>query len=124
MRLNKYLRRILLLTALSLILCAAGCSPADTSNPTGSGTGAQTSDYAITVTNEQGDPVEGVALQICDDSTCMVVNTDKDGKAAHTGAPYAYEVHVLKVPEGYAEDAETYTLPAEGGALTIVLKKQ
>lgn len=80
--------------------------------------------YVITVTDEQGKPVEGVMLQICDESTCQMSKTGKDGKVIHAGAPYAYEIHVLKAPEGYAKHTEIYTMPLEGGELTIKLKKQ
>lgn len=79
--------------------------------------------YAITVVDEAGNPVPGVMIQICDATTCQVVPTDAEGRLIHTGAPYAYEFHVLSVPAEFARDAETYKLPEEGGSLTITLKK-
>ena len=57
-------------------------------------------------------PVEGVAVQFCDDSTCSFGKTDAEGMASFD-APEgtAYEVHVLKAPEGYAAtDAVFHTL--------------
>lgn len=80
--------------------------------------------YVVTVVDEEGNPVPGAMIQICDATTCQVVPTDAEGKVIHTGAPYAYEFHVLSVPAEFAPDAELYKLPEEGGSLTITLKKQ
>ncbi|MEG1604616.1 MAG: TlpA disulfide reductase family protein [Clostridia bacterium] len=80
--------------------------------------------YVVVVTDEAGNPVPGVMVQVCDATTCQVMPTDADGKVVHAGAPYAYEYHVLAVPAEYAKDAQTYTLPEEGGILEITLKKQ
>lgn len=42
-----------------------------------------------------------------------------------TLAPYPWEIHTLKVPEGYEGDTETVTTaPVEGGELTFTLTKQ
>ena len=39
-------------------------------------------------------------------------------------APYAWEIHTLKVPEGYEGDTETITIaPVEGGELVFTLTK-
>ena len=34
-----------------------------------------------------------------------------------------YTIHILKVPEGYAEDAEEYTAPETPGTVEITLNK-
>ena len=83
-----------------------------------------TGKYSFTVQDESGAPVAGVMLQICDDGTCAVAVTDANGAATHEAPAYPYEIHVLRVPEGYAAHAETYTMPAEGGSLVITLQKQ
>jgi len=54
-------------------------------------------------------PVEGVMIQMCDDSACSLVMTDAEGIACfESPSGKAYEVHVLTVPEGYEEDTTVY----------------
>ncbi len=85
----------------------------EASVPASSEAGANGADaYRVFVTDADGAPVEGVMLQICDDTSCTMGNTGADGSASFDlpeGSVYA--VHVLKVPEGYAmTDAEFQTL--------------
>ena len=80
--------------------------------------------YQIAVTDEQGKPVEGVTLQICDDATCQLEKTDATGLVEMTMTPYPYEIHALIVPEGYERPTQTFTMPEQGGNLIIELKKQ
>lgn len=80
--------------------------------------------YTIKVVDEAGDPVPGAMIQICDDATCAVAVTDENGSATHVAAPYAYEIHLLKAPEGYAKVTETFHMEPAGGELTITLQKE
>lgn len=80
--------------------------------------------YTVLVIDAEGAPVEGVTVQACDASLCMLLQTDVDGTASF--APdlrYAYEIHILKVPDGYVRSEEIYTMPEEGGTITIVLER-
>ena len=77
--------------------------------------------YAVTVLDADGQPVPGAMIQVCDDKTCMVLTTDENGAVEHAGAPYAYEIHVLKAPKGFAKCADTFVMPEAGGEMTIVL---
>ena len=78
--------------------------------------------YHVTVTDENG-PVEGVAIQFCDDTTCSFVFTDADGLAFLEGtAGSDYDVHVLKVPDGYQDDETIYHF-TDSSELTIQLQK-
>ncbi len=62
--------------------------------------------------------------QGCDDATCQLYTSDANGECAFTLAPYAWEIHTLRVPEGYEGDTQTITLaPAEGGELVFTLTK-
>ncbi len=79
--------------------------------------------YSIAVTDESGSSIEGVMLQICDESTCQVAKTDGDGLVTMTMTPYPYEIHVLMAPNGYERTTTVYTMPEEGGNLVIKLKK-
>lgn len=80
--------------------------------------------YVMAVTDEDGQPVAGVMLQICDEATCMVAATDEAGMVTHIASRYPYEIHVLKAPEGYERVSDVFTFPEEGGELLIELKKQ
>lgn len=82
--------------------------------------------YEATVVDAAGAPVSGVMLQACTDTICAVHFTDANGKVSFTAEePYAYEIHVLMAPEGYQADSEAvYTMPENGGAITIVLQNK
>ena len=65
-------------------------------------------------------------VNICSDTFCFApAVTGTDGTATFTGAPYAYEVHVLHAPAGYQwDDAQTITLPAAGGEMVLTLSRE
>lgn len=86
--------------------------------------GAANADYAIAFVDEAGNPVAGVVANVCDDVSCTVVTSDASGRASFSLPSYAYDVHVIQVPEGYAMPGEGYVLPAEGGEITISLSAQ
>ena len=86
--------------------------------------GAANADYAIAFVDEAGNPVAGVVANVCDDVSCTVVTSDASGRASFSLPSYAYDVHVIQVPEGYAVPGEGYVLPAEGGEITISLSAQ
>lgn len=86
--------------------------------------GAANADYAIAFVDEAGNPVAGVVANVCDDVSCTVVTSDASGRASFSLPSYAYDVHVIQVPEGYATPGEGYVLPAEGGEITISLSAQ
>ena len=80
--------------------------------------------YIIRCIDQDGNPVAGVYCQVCDETTCQLFISDAEGLCAFTLAPYAWEIHMLKVPDGYTGDTETVTLaPVTGGELTFVLTK-
>jgi len=65
--------------------------------------------YCIYVFDTDGKPVQGVIIQLCDDSSCTLQPTDANGVAAFEGmAQKVYEIHVLKVPEGFRQDEKSY----------------
>lgn len=77
--------------------------------------------YSVLVTDPDGKPVEGVTVQFCSDEECQLVVTDTGGIAAFEFPEGKYEVHILKVPEGYAKDRTAYETEEKYGTLTIVL---
>ena len=86
----------------------------------------QEATYTLRFVDADGAPVAGVMVNICSDTFCFApAVTGTDGVATFTGAPYAYEVHVLHAPAGYQwDDAQTVVLPAAGGETMLTLSKE
>jgi len=81
--------------------------------------------YSVSFTDQNGDGVPGVMLQVCDDSLCQVYTSDSSGLCSFSLPPYAYEMHILSIPDGYEGDTESVTIaPAEGGDVYFVLTKK
>ena len=100
-------------------------APADhsLSQPGGSVTGDVT--YVIRYVDQDGQPVPGVMVQVCDEETCRVLTTDETGTAAFTAPAYAWEIHALRFPEGYEGDTDTVTpAPVQGGEMTFTVTRQ
>ena len=69
----------------------------------------ESGEYRVVVYDTEGNPVKGVVVQLCDESTCSFQKTKADGIATfQVEAPKVYDVHVAKVPEGYQSGDETY----------------
>ena len=80
--------------------------------------------YVINVVDQNGDPVEGVMANLCNDSMCNMVKSDDKGVMTFNGKPYAYHITILKVPEGYSFDAkEELHTPDQPGTMTITIQK-
>ncbi|MBR2552291.1 MAG: redoxin domain-containing protein [Lachnospiraceae bacterium] len=80
-------------------------------------------DYRIVVKDEAGDPVAGVRIQFCDDTTCMFAKTDAEGTAAFSAEPGKYSVHMSTVPEGYELNEEEIPVTEDVQEVYILLKK-
>ena len=79
--------------------------------------------YRVYVLSAEGQPIPGVLVQFCDESTCTVQPTGEDGAAQFSAAEEkAYEVHVLSVPEGYASDETVYHTLDTFSDVRIVLR--
>ncbi|MBR2699577.1 MAG: TlpA family protein disulfide reductase [Clostridia bacterium] len=100
---------------------AAEAAPeADVANVAANDSGA----YRVIVRDEDGNPVKGVVVQLCDDTTCSLQKTRDDGVATFaTEEQKVYEVHVLKVPEGYAADEGVYETLDTFSDVNVTLKK-
>ncbi len=85
--------------------------------------GDESQGYRIQVLDENGEPVPDVMVQFCSDTECMMEPTGTDGAASFDVEAGTYTIHILKVPEGYAEDAEEYTAPETPGTVEITLNK-
>lgn len=81
--------------------------------------------YTVRCEDENGEPISGVTLQVCNDSTCSVYVTDANGECVMTLAADNYEIHVLKAPEGYSFDSDAVIkAPIEGGEVTISINHE
>lgn len=70
--------------------------------------------YVISVQDAgSGEPVAGVIIQFCNDTSCTMGETDVDGIAVFEAEAGDYTVHVLDVPEGYEENDEELALTAD-----------
>ena len=80
--------------------------------------------YNVYVTDESG-PVAGVTIQFCSSTSCKMGKTDADGKVSFT-MPIGeiYDIHVLRVPEGYEKDDAVYHTEDDKSDVQIQLKKK
>lgn len=79
--------------------------------------------YRVVVTDESGEAVQGVTVQFCSETMCLKGETDASGIATFENQEEgAYTVHVIGVPEGFAEDDTEYPAPEKYGDVTITLK--
>lgn len=80
--------------------------------------------YCVYVYDPDGNPVEGVFIQFCDDTTCSFQPTDANGRAEFsTDVEKVYEVHVLQAPEGYRQDERAYETLDSYSDVNIFLEK-
>ena len=83
---------------------------------------SQTDGYLIFVKDANTDePLEGVKVQFCSDTECILGETGDDGTAGFDREAGTYTIHILQPPEGYAADDTEYAAPLTPGTTTIVL---
>ena len=82
--------------------------------------------YRVLVKDEEGQPIEEVTVQFCDENACRLGETDEDGCAVfEVSEEKNYEIHVVDAPEGYAYDEEEVISAGDASSdTTIVLKKE
>ena len=112
----KKLRKYTILLLLFALIFCVGCSA-----PAEDGDAA----YTVSIVDQYGDGVEGVALQVCNESSCMLYTSDTKGICSFELSAGEYEVHILKLPEGYAGDtSEVKNIGKAGGELSFQLEKK
>ena len=80
--------------------------------------------YRVIVRDADGNPVKGVVVQFCDDTTCSLQKTKADGVATfEVETQKIYDVHVLKVPEGYAATDAVFKTLDTFSDVNITLEK-
>lgn len=143
----------IIMIALALILCLsfAACNkdsaeitegenntteaPAATDAPVAEGSEAGTDaagteapafdGYKVTVTDKDGNPIEGVQIQMCDSKGCrMPSGTGADGVVTFTYDTSDFHVLIAAAVEGYVVDTtEEYYFTNGSKEMTIVLEK-
>lgn len=89
----------------------------------GEGTDAQVY-YTLTFIDQYGEPVPGVIANVCDEHTCTPMTSDAEGTVEFQNVPYAYDIHVIKVPEGYTFDtAQAFRTEPDGGEMVFVITR-
>ena len=81
--------------------------------------------YTVTVKDQNGDPVEGAAVQMCDDKGCkMPAATNAEGVVTFTYDPSNYHITIVECPEGYTADPEqAFYFEGEATELTVEITK-
>ena len=119
-----------LLMSLSCLLMACD-TPAPDTDTTVAETDAPTEapstkvTYTVTVKDQNGDPVEGAAVQMCDDKGCkMPAATNAEGVVTFTYDPSNYHVTIVECPAGYTADPEqAFYFEGEATELTVEITK-
>lgn len=78
--------------------------------------------YTVTVKDQNGSPVPGVTVQLCDDEACKLpVVTDADGVAVCTYPESNYHVSLTELPGGYSSKETTFYFEEGSTEITIVI---
>lgn len=135
---SKKILLLLLALCLTIGLCAcAGGNTTETTAPdnndgTTTGPNDETTGpaytgpvYKVIVQDEQGNPISGAMVQLCQGTVCRPMSTDAQGVAQYEAEQADYEVKLMKLPTGYtyATSQEVFTFAEGSYELTIVLKK-
>lgn len=81
--------------------------------------------YTVKCIDQDGAPVAGAMIQVCNEDICQVYMTGADGAATFEADAYPWEIHVLQAPEAYAVDpSQVLIAPVEGGEIVIELPKK
>ena len=120
--------------AVGLLFLSAGCKksaisaettikPAQPTEITPANAEDRKVDYTVKVLDENGKPIAGVTVQLCD-SFCVFATTDEEGVAAFKLKAGTYHASVMVLPKGYAHvsDQTEFDFPAGATELTIRLK--
>ncbi len=61
--------------------------------------------FNVYVCDQDENPVPGVYVNFCTDSSCEPKASDENGAICFAGKPESYHLQILKAPEGYSFDA-------------------
>lgn len=105
-------------------------APDQSAEATGDATGDSTTEaafsgYKVTVTDKDGNPIAGVAIQMCDSTGCKLPTpTGADGTVTFSYEQSDFHVIIAAAVEGYVVDtAKEYEFASGSFEMTIVLEK-
>ena len=111
-------------TTIEALLAGDGAAISDSSDATVGTVPGDGSTYNVIVRDSEGDPVKGVAVQFCSDTSCMVGKTDADGVASfEADEGMVYTIHILKVPEGVEKTNEEFSTLDVYSDTYVILQK-
>ena len=134
---KKILALVVALVMMAALLCAcdggtpAESTPSTNSEPSTPSVNIPTEDtkpkddgkvtYTVTVVDQNNNPVEGVAIQFCDDENCKLpVLTDASGVVSQRYAESEYHITLAELPAGYTSEETEFYFNGET-ELTIVI---
>lgn len=78
----------------------------------------------VTVSDADGNAVEGAMVQFCSDDACVLGKTDAEGVASFEAEEgITYTIHILKVPEGYEKTDDEFTVAGTDSEVHVVLQR-
>lgn len=87
-----------------------------------SGGSEETVSYTVSIVDQDGKPVPGCVVGFCTEESCVPIISDDNGRSVFNGAPYAYHLQLLSVPEGYDyTGADDLFVKPEGDSVTITV---
>ena len=80
--------------------------------------------YYLYVSDQNGDPVSGVSVNLCTDTASFPETSDEGGYIVFVGTPDVYHVQIVSVPDGYSFDKEDeIDTPDHGGKVLLLIRK-
>ena len=80
--------------------------------------------YTVTIVDQNGNPVVGATIQLCDDENCKLpVVTDESGIAVCSYEQADYHVTITELPAGYSSDVTEFELNGES-EITITVNAE
>ena len=88
------------LLCLSFLSCAKKAAPAQPQTEEKAAVSAPS--FTVFCHTEEGSPLPGTGIQVCDGSLCRMLTTDAHGLVTYYGMPgHTYDVTPIPAPEGY-----------------------
>jgi len=80
--------------------------------------------YTVVFVDSESKIIPGVMCNVCDETTCTMLTSDKDGVIEMPGEDFPYEVQVLKAPEGFKLPDEPVIVDGSEKLVVCTLEKE
>ena len=86
----------------------------------------ETATYVVYVVDQYGEPVPDASVTFCTPAACRVMVSDENGAIVFEGAPNAYHLSVIDLPDGYSsdDDDDIYTQVGSSGKTLVVTRDE